>query len=211
MMTLRATFFILGALLLGLSQASAQQALYRWVDADGLVHYGDHVPPAYADQDRQVLNGHGVAVRHLDGAATDEELAERARLAALEEADAVAAQEQARRDKMLMDTYLSVDDITRLRDQRLDLIEAQINVTEQYLANLTKRLMELEQNAERFSPRSPDPDARPMPENLVLNMTQTTASIELYEETLGRSRTQQRNLTEAFARDIERFRELTGT
>ena len=210
-MTLRSTFLILGSLLLSLTQASAQQALYRWVDEDGLVHYGDHVPPAYADQDREVLNSHGVAVRHLDGAASDEELAERARIAALEEAQEIAAIEQAQHDKMLLDTYLSVDDIVRLRDQRLDLLEAQINVTEQYLTNLTQRLMELEQNASRFSPRSPDPDARPMPENLTLDLTQTTASIELYEETLSRSRSQQQNLTEAFAQDIRRYRELTGT
>ena len=211
MLTLRSTILIVAATLLVLSQAFAQQALYRWVDEDGLVHYGDHVPPAYANQDREVLNGHGVTVRHLDGAASDEELAERARLAALEEAQANAAREQARHDKVLLDTYLSVDDIVRLRDQRLDLLESQINVTEQYLANLTQRLMELEQNASRFKPRSRDPDARPMPENLVLDLTQTTASIELYEETLGRSRNQQQNLSETFAQDIERYRELTGT
>ncbi|MFL2547524.1 MAG: DUF4124 domain-containing protein [Candidatus Rariloculaceae bacterium] len=205
----RLTFLTLVALLLGTSQTWAQE-LYRWVDEEGMVHYGDHVPPAYSSQDREVLNGHGVAVRFVDGAATQEEIDERARLAALAEAEEIAAREQARHDKMLLDTYLSVDDIVRLRDQRLDLIEAQINVTEQYLANLTQRLMELEQSAQRFSPRSPDPDARPMPENLALNLEQTTDSIALYEETLTRSRDRQENLSASFADDIARYRILTG-
>ncbi len=204
------TFFSLGAVLLGLTQASAQQTLYRWVDAEGLVHYGDHVPPIYADQDREILNGHGVAVRLVEGTATEAELAERARLAALDEAAAETEQARANHGRMLLDAYLSVEEIERLRDQRLNLLDAQVLVTEQYLTNLTQRLIELEQNASRFKPYSQEPDARDMPENLQLDITQTTASIELYEETLSGTRDRVTTLTETFARDIRRFQELTG-
>ena len=49
-----------------------------------------------------------------------------------------------------------------------------------------------------------------MPENLVLDITQTTASIELYEETLRKTRGRVTTLTETFARDIRRFQELNG-
>jgi hypothetical protein len=49
-----------------------------------------------------------------------------------------------------------------------------------------------------------------MPEYLELDISRTTASIELYVETLGRSRVQVDNLTDSFASDIERFRQLTG-
>jgi hypothetical protein len=210
MMKLPLTFLSLGALLLGLTQASAQQSLYRWVDSEGLVHYGDHVPPMYADQDREILNGHGVAVRLVEGTATEDELAERARLAALDEAEAEATQARLNHDRVLLDTYLSVEEIERLRDQRLDLLDAQVLVTEQYLTNLTQRLIQLEQNASRFKPYSQEPDARDIPENLQLDITQTSASIALYEETLGRTRNRVTTLTETFARDIRRFQELTG-
>ena len=209
-MKLPPIFLSLGALLLGLTQASAQQSLYRWVDSEGLVHYGDHVPPMYADQDREILNGHGVAVRLVEGTATEEELAERARLAALDEAEAEATQARLNHDRVLLDTYLSVEEIERLRDQRLDLLDAQVLVTEQYLTNLTQRLIQLEQNASRFKPYSQEPDARDIPENLQLDITQTSASIALYEETLGRTRDRVTTLTETFARDILRFQELTG-
>jgi hypothetical protein len=83
-------------------------------------------------------------------------------------------------------------------------------VTEQYLTNLTQRLIQLEQNASRFKPYSQEPDARDIPENLQLDITQTSASIDLYEETLGRTRNRVTTLTETFARDIRRFQELTG-
>ena len=210
MIKLQPTYLALATLLLGVTQASAQQTLYRWVDADGLVHYGDHVPPAYAEHDREILNSHGVAVRLVEGTATEEELAERARLAALDEAAAEAEQARVNHDRVLLNTYLSVEEIERLRDQRLDLLDAQVLVTEQYLTNLTQRLIQLEQNASRFKPYSQEPDARDIPENLQLDITRTTASIELYEETLGRTRDRVTTLTETFARDIRRFQELTG-
>ena len=209
-MSIRPTYLALAALSFGLSQASAQ-SLYRWVDENGQVHYGDHVPPAYAKQDHEVLNEHGVPLRTIDGAATEEELAERDRIAAERDAARLAEITRANRDRVLLDTYLSVDEIIRLRDQRLDLFEAQITVTETYLTNLNERLMELRQNANRFAPYSPDPDAPEIPENLTLDMTQTADSITLYEETLSRTREQSERLSEAFARDIERFKELTGS
>ncbi len=209
-MSIWPTSLALAALSLGLSQASAQ-SLYRWVDENGQVHYGDHIPPAYATRDHEVLNDHGVSLRTIDGAATDEELAERDRVAAEQEATRLAEIRQANRDRVLLDTYLSVDEIIRLRDQRLDLLEAQISVTETYLANLNDRLLELRQSANRFKPYSVDPDASEIPENLALDMAQTADSITLYEQTLVRTRTQAQTLSEAFARDIERFEELTGS
>ncbi|MEE8543525.1 MAG: DUF4124 domain-containing protein [Gammaproteobacteria bacterium] len=194
-----------------MAQASAEQTLYRWVDDEGIVHYSDHVPQVYSSQDLDVLNSQGVAVRHVEGAATEEELAARARLAALGEAEAVAALEQARNDKVLLDTYLSIEDIERLRDRRLGLLGSQLNATELYLENLIKRLSELQLTAQNFRPYSDNPDARPVPQYLELDMTRTADAIKVYEETLGRSRDQHETLTEAFARDIQRFQELTGS
>ena len=209
-MTARLKNLVAVPLLFFATQAVAQQQLYRWVDEDGLVHYGDHVPPAYADQDREILNSHGVRVRTVEGAASDEEIAEQARLEATRQTELAAARERARLDKVLLDTYPSVSEIERLRDQRLGLLEAQIYVTEQYLTTLTQRLFELKQSAGRFKPYSRDPDALPVPENLALGLSQATGSIEIYEETLGRLREQQLGLTASFAGDIVRYQELTG-
>lgn len=211
MMKTQLILVALGSLLLGMTEASAQQKLYRWVDNEGLVHYSDHVPPAFANQDLDILNDHGIAVEHVDRAASEEELAERARLAAVKEAEEEAARAQARVDNVLLATYLSVEDIVRLRDQRLGLLEAQASVTEQYLRNLTERLDELLQSAERYSPYNEDSNAPAMPDNLALDITRTTASIELYEKSVRQSYSQQASLTETFAIDIQRYRELTGT
>lgn len=211
MMKTQLILVALGSLLLGMTEASAQQKLYRWVDNEGLVHYSDHVPPAFANQDLDILNDHGITVEHVDRGASEEELAERARLAAVKEAEDEAAREQLRVDNVLLATYLSVEDIVRLRDQRLGLLEAQASVTEQYLRNLTERLDELLQSAERHSPYNENTNAPAVPDNLALDISRTTASIELYEKSVRQSYSQQANLTETFAIDIQRFRELTGT
>lgn len=202
---------VVGSLLLVMTQAFAQPTLYRWVDDQGQVHYSDHVPQAASRQDHQVLNEQGVAVRYVEGAASDEELAERTRLAALEEAEALAAEEQADHDRVLLETYLSVEEIVSLRDRRLELLSAQFIVTEQYIENLTERLGELQETASNFKPISENPNARDMPEYLELDISRTGASIELYQQTLGRTRTQQQTVTEGFDRDIQRFQELTGS
>ncbi len=195
---------LLGSLALG------QGRLYRWVDDDGVVHYGDHVPPQYASRNRDLLNTQGVTVGSEVGALTEEERAEIARLAAMDEQARQARMEDARRDQVLLDTYLSVSEIERLRDRRLELLEAQIKVTEHYLSNLRKRLGRLQREASDYKPYSDNPDAPEVPEALGLELSRTIASISLYEQTLTQSRVEQDELSEAFAQDIERFRELKG-
>lgn len=193
------------------SLALGQDRLYRWVDDEGVVHYGDHVPPQYASRNRDLLNTQGVTVGSEIGALTDEERAEIARLAAIDEQARQARMEDARRDQVLLDTYLSVSEIERLRDRRLELLEAQIKVTEHYLSNLRKRLGRLQREASDYKPYSDNPDAPDVPETLGLELSRTIASISLYEQTLTQSRVEQDELSDAFAQDIERFRELKGS
>jgi len=192
-------------------EAGGQSRLYRWVDDDGVVHYGDRVPPEYADRDRDLLNTQGVRIGAEEGVLTEAEQAERARLAAVEDAAVKARMADARRDQVLLDTYLSVQEIERLRDRRLELLEAQIKVTEHYLGNLRKRLERLQREASDYKPYSDKPDAPDVPEALGLELSRTIASISLYEQTLARSRAEQGALAEAFASDIERFQELKGS
>jgi hypothetical protein len=190
--------------------AIAQQKLYRWVDDEGIVHYGDHVPPEFARTDRDILNRHGVAVDFEQGEITAEERAEMERLQAEADEAARIKADAARRDRMLLDTYLTVADIEDLRDRRLELLGSQIKVTELYLNNLRKRLVSLQAEASSFKPYSQNADARDIPEFLALDISRTLASINLYEETLAKTRQNQQDLREAFELDIERFREIKG-
>ncbi|HEX6997558.1 MAG TPA: DUF4124 domain-containing protein [Gammaproteobacteria bacterium] len=186
------------------------QRVYRWVDENGVVHYGDRVPPQYAHADREILNERGVTVGFEEGALTDEERAEIERQKALEEERRRQQQEIARHDRMLLEAYLSVEEIEDLRDRRLEVLDSRIEVTEQYIANLRERLAALEREAARYKPRNEHPDAPAMPDNLRREIDDITASIASYEDDLARTRTDKEALRESFERDIERFKELKG-
>ena len=184
---------------------------YRWVDKDGVVHYGDQVPPEYASTDRDVLNEYGVPIATQQGAQTPEEIA-----AAKEAAKKAAAERQqailnARRDQVLLDTYLSVDEIEALRDRRLELIDTQIKVTEIYLLGLRDILKKLQAEAADYKPYSSNPKALPLDDKLAKELANTMDSIMLYEKSLVDTKTRKADVTGQFAADIDRFRQLKAT
>ena len=141
---------------------------------------------------------------------TEEERVEQERVAAREQAARAERIAAAQRDRVLLETYQSVQEIEDLRDRRLELLESQIKVTEQYLTNLRKRLGDLQRESRAYKPYNERADAPELPDNLVLDLSRTQASIRLYEQTLIRTRSEQESLREAFAADITRFRELKG-
>jgi hypothetical protein len=196
--------------LAGYAQRGDSPKLYRWVDDKGVVHYTDSIPPQYANRDRNVLNNQGVRVGFEEGEITPEERAAMAAREAEAATEAAAKAEVARRDRMLLETYLSVADIEDLRNRRLELLESQIKVTELYLTNLRKRLVSLQDEASVYKPYTTREGAPQIPPNLALDISRTAASINLYEETLSRTRSDQATLRTAFDADIARFRELKG-
>lgn len=205
-----AILLVVAALALPTGSAQSQQKMYKLTDENGNVYYSDKIPPEHASRDRDVLNDQGVRVGFEEGEVTEEERAANAQREAEAEADRQARAAIARRDRMLLETYLSVGDIEDLRNRRLELLESQITLTEVYLGNLRKKLIELQDEASNYKPYTPKPDAPQIPENLALDLSRTTASIALYEQTLARTRTDQHALKDSFDEDIERFRELKG-
>ncbi len=200
-MRLTTSTVLIGAALLVWSSVADAQRLYRWVDEDGVVHYGDRVPPEYAKVERDILNDQAVKVGTLEAEKTAEQLE-------AEALEARRAEEASRRDQVLLTTYLSIEEIEQLRDRRLELIDAQIRVTNIYLTNLKERLTKLQREAEAFSPYNPDPDAPAIDEKLARELSSTLESILAYEQRLDRSRTEQNTLVAKFDDDIGRFKEL---
>ncbi len=197
-------------LLLALSfvgSALAQEArVYKWVDEDGITHYGDSIPAEYAELPKEVINDHGVAVEQLAGKKTEEELeAER-----LEEERLLAIELQRRADRALLATYLSVDEILMHRDRRVELFQAQARVTELYLRNLERRMTKLRAEAANFQPYSEDPDAPMIDEELVDELRKTKDIMARHERNLDKFRADEQQIIARFDGDISRFRLLKG-
>jgi hypothetical protein len=188
-------------------KAASREAFFRCKDRNGQTQYSDSMPPECAGLDTEVLNDNGMLVRLIEGDATKQK-----RLAREAEEAKVRKEREthALRDRTLIETYLTVEDIERLRDSRLEQLTAQYHVTEQNIANLRDRQNRLQGQIARFKPYSDKPNAPPLPDHLAAEMVNTVNGLRVYQESLASNRQEQAELTEQFASDIRRFKELKG-
>ncbi len=128
-------------------QGDLSAKLYKWVDEDGKVHYSDKVPPEYNDKARQELNQAGVVKDSVDRALTPEEKKQKAEELARQKAEAqkqaeLKKQQQAERNKLIK-SYSSADQITRLKRERIDALERNIELAEENLVIQKRNLDDL--------------------------------------------------------------------
>jgi hypothetical protein len=188
-------------------KSASHEAFFRCKDRNGQTHYSDSMPQECAGLDTEVLNENGMQLRLIEGDATRQKRLVRE----AEEAKARKERDQrALRDRTLIETYLTVEDIERLRDQRLEQLDAQLRVTEQNITNLRERQTRLQAQVARFKPYNDKPNAPPLPEPIAAEMVNTVNGLRVYQESLNSNRKEQQALTDQFESDIKRFKELKG-
>ena len=192
--------------LLPLVAGAQQRTSYSWVDGDGIVHYGDRIPPEYAELPKEVVNEHGVTVGYIRGKRTPEEIAADRLAAKL----ALEKELQIRADRALLATYQNVDEIEMHRDRRIELFQAQSRVTELYLRNLDRRLTLLKEESGRFRPYNSDPGAEMVDPRLVEEIKDTEETIVRHQKNLRKYERDEVDIVERFDGDIRRFKDLKG-
>jgi hypothetical protein len=174
---------------------------YKWTDEQGIVHYGDSIPPQYAQKERTVLNSRGVEVRKLDAQKTPEQLASAERT----QKDDFR---QRQHDAFLLNTYTSVKDIEALRDLRLDQMRGQKVAAELYVDSLHSRLSALQERAKLFKPYSARPEAHKMPDDIAEDLVHTLNELHTQSNALTKKNEDEAALKAQFQADVERYREL---
>ena len=182
---------------------AGQVRAYKWVDNEGVVHFGDTIPPEYSQQARQELNKQGVPIREYPRQLSPAEA----------EAAQKAASEQARskqRDSSLLSSYTRVSDIERLRDERIALIDGQMELARGSIATADQRIGTLRNRMGTFKPYNPSANARRLPDQLaeeVVRALSERRSMARQLEQRGREKAEQ---IAAFNSDIARYQELTS-
>ena len=189
------------------AKPKVHEAVYRCKDSNGQSHFGQSIPAICIGRDIEVLDNTGRVVRRIDSA---EVLAARAKQQDQADADKLSAEAAAQRDRTLLATYLSVADIERLRDNRLEILVQQSAVTREYITNLRERETRLIADVQRFRPYSPKPNAAAVPDHLGEEMVNTVNGLQVYQEELAKNTTEQTRLRSEFDADIARFKELKG-
>ena len=122
----------------------------------------------------------------------------------------ILCQQRAARDKNLLNTYVSVQEIEHLRDQRLNLLTDQIKVTGQFLEILNGKLKKLLGSSMHFKPYSDDPKAPPMSDQVAEDLVRVNNDIRTQEENLREKRSEEAAMSKQFENDIARLKELKG-
>jgi Domain of unknown function (DUF4124) len=197
---------VLATALLSLSSAPLLAAegpgqTYKWVDDQGVTHYGDTVPAEYAQKERSVLNSRGVEINRVEGRKTAEQQ---------QAANAAEQKETDRRqhDQFLLRTYTSTRDIERLRDERLDQLDGQVKATALYIGTLDSRLLSLQDRVQVYKPYSTKPDARRLPDDLAEELVRTASERNTQSQALDKRKSEEADVRSQFNGDIVRYKEL---
>ena len=201
------TAMLLSCPALSEGNSPGREAFYRCKDAKGVVLYGDSVPAGCLGRDVEVLSERGSTLRIIEG---DQSRSARIEREATENRARLQREADQQWDKMLIDTYLSVADIERLRDQRIDMLESQFKVTQQSINNLQERQSRLEGQIARFRPYNDRANAPPLPDHLAEEMVNTAKGRQVYQEMLANNTNEQVEVKRSFDAEIKRFKELKG-
>jgi len=174
---------------------------YKWVDEKGITHYGDSIPPEYAQGSSTALNRQGVPITQRA-----------AQMSPAEQAEETARQQLLNRsrqhDSFLLTTYVSVHDIEALRDERLGQIAGQRQAAHQYIDSLQARVFSLQKRAQGFRPYSANPDARSMPDDLVEDLARSSEEVRRQRDALALKDKEEAQVRAQFEADIKRYNEL---
>lgn len=183
--------------------ANNGRKFYKWVDKQGITHYGDRIPPEYAAQEKELVNFQGVEMERLEPQESPEQLAAEAQ-------KKTDSQQRAMRDRNLLNTYASVQEIERLRDQRLSLLTDQIKVTGSFLEVLNGKLNKLRASSMYYKPYSADAKAAFMPDQVAEDLVRVGNDIRTQEQNLRQRHIEEDTMSKQFESDIDRFKELKG-
>lgn len=186
--------------------ALAQQKtpkLYKWVDKNGMMHYGSSVPPEYANQQLDVLNSEGLTVKTLNAPKSAQELAKEQQIKAMTADELKQQQQQKATDQMLLDTYTSVADIEQDRDTRLKSMDAQMNVTTGAIAGLQADLAAYQKREQDLNHSH-----KAVPADLKKNLDSIQQQLAQDQQLLLKQQQQKQAAQDRFDAYIKRFQQL---
>lgn len=181
--------------------------LYKWVDANGKVHYSDKVPPEAAGRGREEKTEEGLTVKTVDAAKSREQLEAERRAKAEAEAQQRAEQEERRKkaeqDRILLLTFSNEKEIERSRDDRLGALDGRIQLTQERIEKLSEQLEQARAQAAQA-----ERSGRGTPQQMHARIDTLRQQIADYEDFIQERRRERTAIAEKFNADLVRFREL---
>lgn len=192
-------------LLLIVCSLSAQAKMFKWKDEEGNTHFGDRIPEKYLSKEHKELNEQGAVVETHDEikAETAEQRKERFRLERVKREEEKKAKEQAKQDRVLLDTYTTERDLDAALKARLDAVGSQLQLSESIIADAKRKLDLTEKQITRIKA-----SGREVPKNISDKMRREEKQLKTHEKIASDHQQRKQEISKQFNAYIKRFREL---
>jgi chromosome segregation ATPase len=183
------------ALLAAFSLGAEAAKLNKWVDKDGVTHYGDVVPPEYADREKvQLEQGH--EIKKKPGTSTGD----------AKPAELTPEQiEQKRHDQALLGTYSSEDEIDLALKRNLQQVDAR-------LSSIQQQIKSTQDDLDRHAKEKADMEkaGKPADKSIMDDIAQANARMTKLQNEQTKVQAESEVIKARFAADKKRYRELAG-
>jgi hypothetical protein len=207
MHSLRAVSVIALLLACGLAQAQEKGGgkIVCWKDKAGkTVGCGDKVPPEYQDNATKQLNQRGITVKQSEPALTAEQKKALQEEADRKQAANQIAAEQKRKDKALLDTFTTVNEIDLKRHRDIQLIESNIEAQQTNLKNANDRQADARNRMEQYKKEN-----KPIPASLQEDFDRAEAGKAKINAQIAQKRKDIADLNQLYDDMKKRYNELT--
>lgn len=196
---------LLFALIVGLAiSLPAAAKLYKWVDNQGVTHYGETIPPEYADKDRAELNNAGRVVKK-ETALTPEDRRNKKQADAKKLEAEKAALEQQRHDQTLTSTYSNVNEIELARSRSLQQVDARINSVNSQHKMANDNLLGLQNEADGYTKANKN-----IPASLQEDLQEAQERLGRVQQTMEKLNAERITVDARYDADKARYQQLTG-
>ncbi|MBS0328444.1 MAG: DUF4124 domain-containing protein [Proteobacteria bacterium] len=185
-----------------LAASPAVAGMYRWVDGNGRVHYGDTLPPTYQQSGAAEMSKQGNIIKRTQSEAERRAQAERE---AEQKRIQDEQQKQVQLDRALTQTYTTEAEIDLARDRALENYKLMIRGAEiragavdANLADLRTRIANVQKAGRKVGP------------GLQEQLDQAVRESEELKRTIQKNQNAMVQVREKYEADKLRFRELTG-
>jgi chromosome segregation ATPase len=198
----RVSYALLLLVLLASGNAFGER-MYKWVDANGEVHYSNQLPPEASRQKREVLDKQGRTVKVYQAPLTPEEKTEQDRLAKLEARKIELAKKRANYDRSLLASFSRKEDIYKARDAKISAVESLISMVKSRIDSMQQRLQGLTEEAADL-----ERSGKKLSRSLLTRMANLRTMIERNEQFIEEKKREIEDIRLRYENDIRRYTEL---
>ena len=195
--------FIIIALLNLLYSANTMAAIHCWTNDEGQRECSYTVPKKYLGREIQIINNRGQVIRTIPADKTPEQKRKEAELAKIEAEKKRIQKEQRRKDRILLNTYVAVDDIILSRDTKSNAIDSIIIITKSNRDKQQKILDTHTKRAGNFERKNAK-----VPEKIIKNIKNAKAKLKEFDDFIEKKKQEKLALHLKYDADLTRFKEL---